>query len=76
MSSFKQIVKNYKQVYKLGNQIIQHKHHIKQIPVGKLDEEFKKQEERIEKFIKITENADSQWNKHQHTINTYWTGLS
>ena len=76
MSNFIKIVRNYELVCRLGHKIINHKDFIRHAHPSVLDKEFKKQEERIEKFIKITEKADSQWNKHQHTINTYWTGLS
>lgn len=76
MTSFKQIVKNYRQVYRLGNQIIQHKKMITQIPVKDREKEFLKQEQRIENFEKLTKKANTQWNKYKHTVDTYWTGFS
>ena len=76
MSSFKRIVRNYKQIYKLGNELINHKAVINTLPDELKYEEFHKQELRIQKFLEITEKANSEWNDNQETINTYWTGLS
>ena len=76
MSSFKRIVRNYKQIYNLGNEIINHKAVINTLPNELKCEEFHKQELRIQKFLEITEKANSEWNDNQETINTYWTGLS
>ena len=42
----------------------------------KLDEEFKKQEDRIQEFVKLTEKAHEEWKKNPYSVNPYWTGLS
>ena len=76
MSNFIKIVKNYQNVCRLGQKIIDHKDFIRHVPPDKLSEEFKKQEERIEEFINAINDANDEWEKHPCTINTYWTGLS
>ena len=54
MASFKQVVKNYQTLTKLGQQIIQHKENIKHIKPSQLENEFLKQEQRIEQLKKLT----------------------
>mgnify|MGYP001179827731 CR=1 FL=1 len=76
MISFKRIVKNYEQAYKLGIKIIEHRNFIRQVPPENLEKEFNKQEERIQKFVKLTEKADEEWKEHPYSINPYWTGYS
>ena len=51
MIPFKKIVKNYRQVYKLGNEIINHRKLINELPSELRYEEYMKQEERIERFF-------------------------
>ena len=76
MSNFIKIVRNYENICKLGNKIINHKDLVKKVAPGKLDEEFRKQENRIQEFVKLTEKANEEWEKNPHSVNTYWTGLS
>lgn len=76
MSNFIKIVRNYEHVCRLGHKIINHKDFVRHAHPSVLDKEFKKQEERIQEFIKATEKANKEWEKHPCTINTYWTGLS
>tara|TARA_B100001142_G_scaffold163280_1_gene163325 strand:- start:939 stop:1169 length:231 start_codon:yes stop_codon:yes gene_type:complete len=76
MSNFIKIVRNYENIYKLGHKIINHKDLVKKVAPNKLDEEFRKQENRIQEFVKLTEKANEEWEKNPHSVNTYWTGLS
>ena len=50
MSNFIKIVKNYEIIYRLGHQIINHKDLVRRACPTKLDEEFRKQEERIQEL--------------------------
>jgi hypothetical protein len=43
---------------------------------SKLDEEFRKQEERIQEFVDATNKATEEWKNDPHSINEFWTGLS
>jgi hypothetical protein len=76
MSNFIKIVKNYEQICRIGHQIINHKDLVRRACPSKLDEEFRKQEERIQAFVDATNKADEEWKKNPYSINTYWTGLS
>ena len=49
---------------------------VRKVAPAKLDEEFRKQEERIQEFVKITDKAYEDWEQNPYTINEYWTGLS
>lgn len=76
MSNFIKIVRNYENLCKLGKDIINHKDLIIKTTPTKLDEEFKKQEDRIQEFFKMTKKAEQEWKKNPYSINEYWTGLS
>jgi hypothetical protein len=76
MSSFIKIVRNYEQICRLGNKIINHKDLVRRAAPEKLNEEFEKQEQRIQDFIDATKKADEEWEKSPYSIHTYWTGLS
>ena len=76
MSSFIKIVRNYEKIYRLGKEIINHKDLVRHVTPAKLDEEFKKQEERIQNFVKLTDNAHKEMEKSPYAVNPYWTGLS
>ena len=76
MSNFIKIVRNYENICKLGRKIINHKDLVRRAAPEKLDEEFRKQEERIQEFIKLTEKANTEWEKNPYSVNPYWTGLS
>ena len=76
MTSFIRIVRNYENIFRLGQNIINHKDLVRRCPPEKLSEEFKKQEERIDAFFIETEKAHQKWIKNKTTINEYWTGLS
>ena len=76
MSNFIRIVKNYEKICKIGHQIINHKDLVRRAAPEKLDEEFRKQENRIQEFVEITNKAHEQWEKNPYSINEYWTGLS
>ena len=51
MSNFIKIVRNYEHICRVGKQIIDHKDLVRRAAPSKLDEEFKKQEERIQEFL-------------------------
>ena len=76
MNNFLKIVRNYEYAYKLGKDIINHRDIIIKTAPTKLDEEFKKQEERIQEFFRITKKSEQEWKKNKYSINEYWTGLS
>jgi len=76
MSNFVKIVRNYENISRIGKQIIDHKDLVRRAAPHKLDEEFRKQEERIQEFVKITNEAHEEWDKNPYSINEYWTGLS
>ena len=50
MSRFISIVKNYEKVCRIGQDIINHKDLVRKAKPDKLSEEFRKQEERIERI--------------------------
>tara|TARA_Y100000817_G_C16389054_1_gene338141 strand:- start:251 stop:433 length:183 start_codon:yes stop_codon:yes gene_type:complete len=60
----------------VGKQIINHKDLVRRAAPSKLDEEFRKQEERIQEFVEITNKAHEEWKKNPHSVNEFWTGLS
>ena len=76
MSNFIKIVKNYESICRLGHQIINHKDLVRRACPSKLDEEFRKQDERIQEFVDATNKASTEWEKSPYSINEYWTGLS
>ena len=76
MSNFIKIVRNYENIYRLGHKIINHKDLVRRAAPDTLEEEFRKQEERIQEFIKLTEKANTEWEKNPYSVNPYWTGLS
>ena len=76
MTNFIKIVKNYEHIVCLGKKIIAHKDLIRKSAPQKLDEEFKLQELRIQKFCDTTKKAEKEWKKSPYSINTYWTGWS
>ena len=76
MSNFIKIIRNYENICRLGHKIINHKDLVRRAAPEKLDEEFRKQEERIQKFVKLTNKAPKEWKKNPHSVNPYWTGLS
>ena len=76
MSSLIKIVRNYEKIYMLGKEIINHKDLVRRAPSAKLDEEFKKQEERIQQFVNLTDKAHEEMKESPYAVNPYWTGLS
>ena len=76
MSNFIKIVSNYEHICRVGKQIINHKDLVRRAAPSKLDEEFRKQEERIQEFVEITNKAHEEWKKNPHSVNEFWTGLS
>ena len=76
MSNFIKIVRNYENICRLGHKIINHKDLVRRAAPEKLDGEFKKQEERIQQFVKLTNKAHEEWKKNPHSVNPYWTGWS
>lgn len=72
--TFTNLVKQYGKIHKLGSKIIKHKKYINKVPKSKIDLEFQKQENRIHKFVKLTNEANLKWKKNQTSINEYWTG--
>lgn len=76
MSNFVKIVRNYEQICRVGKEIINHKDFIRKVPPKTISEEFRKQEERIQEFVEITNKAHKEWEKNPYSINEYWTGWS
>ena len=77
MNAFTKIIKNYETVTRLGREIITHKDVVRNLALPHhLDQEFRKQDERIQKFCDATKKADKEWKKNPYSINSYWTGLS
>jgi len=76
MSNFIKILKNYENICILGRKIVDHKDLVRRACPTKLDEEFKKQEMRIQEFSDLVKKAEIEWENHPCSINTYWTGLS
>lgn len=74
--SFLKILNNYKNIYKLGREIIKHKEIISTIPKSDLDAEFMKQENRIQEFSDAIDNANKEWINNPESVHPYWTGLS
>ena len=74
--SFIRVVKNYEKIGRLGQQIINHKDLVRRTSPEKWDEEFRKQENRIQEFVEITNKAHKEWEKNPYLINEYWWGLS
>ena len=55
--SFINIVKNYKQLSKLGSEIVRHKEVMGKVPKSfNYDEEFAKQHLKIEQFLELQKN--------------------
>tara|TARA_R110002074_G_C12298615_1_gene644813 strand:+ start:477 stop:701 length:225 start_codon:yes stop_codon:yes gene_type:complete len=63
MSNFIKIVKNYESICRLGHQIINHKDLVRRACPSKLDEEFRKQDARIQEFVDATNKASKEWEK-------------
>ena len=76
MSSFIKVVRNYENICRLGHKIINLKDLVRRAAPDKLDEEFRKQEQRIQDFVKATDKAHEEWKKNPYSVNPYWTGLS
>ena len=76
MSNFIKVVRNYENICRLGHKIINHKDLVRSVAPDKLDEEFRKQEQRIQDFVKATDKAHEEWKKNPYSVNPYWTGLS
>ena len=76
MSNFVKIVRNYEQICRVGKEIINHKDLVRKAAPAQLSEEFRKQEDRIQEFVEITNKAHEEWKKNPYSINEYWTGLS
>jgi len=76
MSNFIKIVRNYEHICHLGHKIINHKDLVRRACPSKLDEEFRKQDERIQEFVDATNKASKEWEESPYSINEYWTGLS
>ncbi len=76
MSNFIRIVKNYENICRVGHQIINHKNLVRRACPSKLDEEFKKQEKRIQEFVDATNKANEEWKNNPYSVNEYWTGWS
>ena len=73
--SFLNIVKNYKQLSKLGSEIIRHKEVMGKYPKGfKYDDEFAKQHDKIEQFLELQKNTEILSKDVDYLINEYWTG--
>ena len=77
MSNFLKIVRNYEAMGELGRKIINHKKAVKNIQYNyELENEYQKQENRIEEFEKKLDETNKLWEKDPLLINEFWTGLS
>ena len=76
MSNFIKIVRNYEHICRLGKEIINHKDFVRRVSPSKLDKEWRKQEDRIQEFVKLTNEANEEWKNNPYSVNEYWTGLS
>ena len=76
MSNFIKIVRNYEQICRLGKEIINHKDFVRHVSPSKLDKEWRKQENRIQEFVKLTNEANEEWKNNPYSVNEYWTGWS
>ncbi len=76
MNNFAKIVRNYEAIGRLGREIVNHKDLVRRAAPSKLDEEFQRQEERIQKFVNLTNTTNEAWKKNSYSVNEYWTGLS
>jgi hypothetical protein len=74
--SFLTVVKNYEKLSRLGREIINHKEIVIALPVDRIPDEHRRQEERIEMFDKEAIKANRYWKENKITINEFWTGLS
>jgi hypothetical protein len=71
---FTHLVKQYGKIHKLGNKIIKHKNYINKVSNSNIDLEFQKQDDRIQRFVKLTNQANAQWKKNSDSVNEFWTG--
>ncbi len=73
---FFRIIRNHKQLAKLGTEIMQHKTTMAgKYPKGfNPDHEFEKQHERIELFLDIQKENTTLSKDVNYLINDYWTG--
>jgi len=76
MSNFIKIVRNYEHICRLGKEIINHKDFVRRVSPSKLDKEWRKQENRIQEFVKLTNEANEEWKNNPYSVNEYWTGWS
>ena len=71
MTRFISIVRNYENICRLGHEIINHKKLVSRaacVAPDKLSEEFRKQEERIERFAEEINKANAEWRKNPESI--------
>ena len=71
---FNNIVNNYGKLYRIGRLIIRHTDNLPTICAKQLDQEFERQQIRIEKFEKLVLQSSRDWSENNESINKYWTG--
>ena len=72
--TFKETVKLHRTLYKLGSQIIKHKRVVKNIPYDQVGKEFDRQENRIQKYMNLSNKLKRMEKNASNDINYYWTG--
>lgn len=72
--SFKNIIKLHGILHRLGKDIMKHKNTVGKLPEHKRSQEFDKQENRIQKFMQLSEQLKRRSKKAYTDINFYWTG--
>lgn len=78
MDKFIRIVQRYQRLHELGTQIIQHRKMVSRYPPSTyyVYTHQEEQDNRIQEFIKISEEVHQEWDENDASINKYWTGLS
>lgn len=76
MNRFNRLVRMQSKLVRLGGQIIHHKKTIQKTPKDHLEREFEKQENRIQKYFKLSKEVQKKHDKYLQDIHAYWTGLS
>ena len=76
MNNFNRLVRMHSKLGNLGNKIIRHKKSIQKTRNECLEIEFIKQENRIQKYYKLSEQIQRKHDEYLQGIHAYWTGLS
>jgi len=76
MDRFTRIVSKCKHLHELGEHIIRYKNSSNNIPSTMCISQHIEHENRIRKFIQISESLHKEWDENDYSINKYWVGLS